>query len=158
MNKYFNNNRNNQMRNQSYFPSMRTDFGSEPFVVDINKATLYNNNYRTALWTGAHLQLTLMSIPVGEDIGLEVHADHDQFLRIESGQGLVQMGSSKEHLYLQQPVYADCAVFVPAGTWHNLINTGSEPLKLYSIYAPPEHAWGTVHQTKAVAETAEMYQ
>ena len=128
--------------------SARTDFGPAPFVVDINKATLHNDNFRTALWTGPHLQLTLMSIAVGEDIGLEVHEDHDQFLRIESGQGITLMGDSKEHLYLQQPVFDDSAIFIPAGTWHNIINTGSTPLKLYSIYAPPEHPWGTIHETK----------
>ena len=135
----------------------KTDFGAFPFVVDINKAVLHNDNYRTALWTGKHLQLTLMSIPPGEDIGLEVHEDHDQFLRIESGQGLTQMGESKDYLYLQQPVFDDFAVFVPAGTWHNIINTGNTPLKIYSVYAPPQHAWGTVHKTKAEADAAEEH-
>ena len=132
-----------------------TDYGPKPFVVDINKATLNNNTFRTALWTGKYLQLTVMSIPVGESIGLEAHHDHDQFLRIEDGHGLVQMGDSKDNLYLRQPVYDDSAVFVPAGTWHNITNTGNKPLKLYSIYAPPEHPWGTVHQTKAIAEAEE---
>jgi len=135
--------------------SENTDFGPNPFVVDINKVTQYNDTYRTALWTGSHLQLTLMSIPVGEDIGLEVHPDVDQFLRIEDGRGLVQMGNRKDNLYLQQPVFDDFAIFVPAGTWHNLINTGDKPLKLYSIYAPPNHPWGTVHQTRAIAEAEE---
>jgi len=137
---------------QPYPTNRVTDFGPNPFVVDINKATLHNDTYRTALWTGNHLQLTLMSIPVGEDIGLEVHPDTDQFLRIEEGQGLVQMGSSKEYLYFHQPAYEDSAIFVPAGMWHNVTNTGNKPLKLYSIYAPPHHPHGTVHQTKAVAE------
>ena len=155
MNNYYNSNWNGTTKNQMCFPSARTDFGSAPFIVDINKATLHNDNFRTALWTGTHLQLTLMSIPVGEDIGLEVHSDVDQFLRIESGQGLTQMGDRKDNLYLQQPVYDDDAIFIPAGTWHNLINTGNRPLKLYSIYAPPEHPWGTIHQTKAIAEAME---
>jgi mannose-6-phosphate isomerase-like protein (cupin superfamily) len=96
-----------------------------------------------------------MSIPVGEDIGLEIHPNVDQFLRIEEGQGLTLMGNSKNHLYFRQPVYDDSAIFIPAGTWHNLINTGNKPLKLYSIYAPPNHPWGTIHQTKAIAEAAE---
>jgi len=135
--------------------SARTDFGAFPFAVDINKATLHNEHFRTALWTGKYLQLTLMSIPVGEDIGLEVHEDHDQFLCIESGQGLTQMGESKDYLYLEQPVFDDFTIFIPAGTWHNIINTGNTPLKLYSIYAPPEHPWGTIHKTKAEAEAAE---
>lgn len=133
----------------------KTDFGPAPFVVDINKATLSNNTFRTALWTGTHLQLTLMNIPVGGDIGLEMHPNVDQFLRIEDGQGLTQMGSSREHLYLQQPIYNDSAIFIPAGTWHNIINTGNKSLKLYSIYAPPNHSWGTVHQTKLAAEVDE---
>ena len=132
-----------------------TDFGPNPFVADITKATLNNDTYRTALWTGKHLQLTVMSVPVGGDIGLEVHPDVDQFLRIEEGQGLTQMGNSRDNLYLQQPVFDDFAIFIPAGTWHNVINTGNKPLKLYSIYAPPHHPHGTIHQTKAIAELAE---
>ena len=121
----------------------------------ITKATIHNHTFRTALWTGNHLQLTLMCISVGESIGLEVHPNVDQFLRIEEGQGLVQMGSSKDNLYFQQPAFDDFAIFIPAGTWHNLTNTGNKPLKLYSIYAPPNHPWGTVHQTKAIAEASE---
>lgn len=134
------------------------DFGPNPFVVNIEKATLCNNNFRTALWTGKHLQLTLMSIPVGESIGLEKHDDLDQFLRIEEGQGLVQMGERRDNLYYKQLVFDNYAVFIPAGTWHNLTNTGDIPLKLYSIYAPPNHPWGTVHETKAIAEQAESHQ
>jgi mannose-6-phosphate isomerase-like protein (cupin superfamily) len=133
----------------NYFNQFTTDFGPGPFVVDIAKATLCNDTFRTALWTGTHLQLTLMSIPAGSDIGLEVHPHVDQFLRIESGQGLAIMGECKNNLNFQKPVHDDCAVFVPAGTWHNIINTGQCPLKLYSIYAPPNHPPGTVHQTKA---------
>ena len=116
---------------------------------------IYNDTFRTALWTGKHLQLTTMSIPVGGDIGLEVHPDLDQFLRIEDGHGLVQMGNSKDNLYFRQPAYNDYAIFVPAGTWHNLTNMGNKPLKLYSIYAPPSHPFGTVHQTKAIADAEE---
>jgi len=131
------------------------DYGPEPFVVNITEVTKQNNTYRTALWTGSHLQLTLMSIKVGEDIGLEVHPSLDQFLRIEEGQGLVQMGDRKDRLDFQEKVYDDFAIIIPAGKWHNLINTGKKPLKLYSIYAPPQHPKGTVHETKAVAEAAE---
>lgn len=139
---------NQQLR--STIPSM--DYGPNPFIVDIKKSTKHNNNYRTALWTGNHLQLTLMNIPVGQDIGLEVHPNTDQFLRIEEGHGLAQMGDRKDHLYLQQPVFDDSAIFVPAGTWHNVINVGNKPLKLYSIYAPPKHPWGKVQQTKEIAQ------
>lgn len=130
----------------------RTDYGPMPFVIDINKATLANDTYRTALWTGRYLQLTLMSINPSEDIGLEIHPSTDQFLRIEQGNGVVRMGNSRENLYYQQNVYADDAILIPAGTWHNVINTGKVPMKIYSIYAPPHHPWGTIHQTKAIAE------
>lgn len=131
------------------------DYGPDPFVVNIEEATKQNNNFRIALWTGKHLQLTLMSINVGEDVGLEVHPNLDQFIRIEEGQGLVQMGDRKDKLDFQRKVYDDYAFIIPAGKWHNLINTGHKPLKLYSIYAPPEHPRDTVHQTKEDAEAAE---
>ncbi|MBS4209479.1 cupin domain-containing protein [Bacillus sp. FJAT-50079] len=131
------------------------DYGGKPFVVNIDKAAKQNRTYRTALWTGSHLQVTLMSIGVGEDIGLEVHPHVDQFLRIEQGQGIVQMGKTKENLNFQRDVFDDFAIMVPAGTWHNVTNTGNIPLKLYSIYAPPNHPFGTVHETKAVAEAME---
>ncbi|EJS62931.1 cupin domain-containing protein [Bacillus sp. FSL M7-0884] len=131
------------------------DYGSEPFVVNINEAAKQNNMYRTALWTGKHLQVTLMSINVGEDIGLEIHPNVDQFLRIEQGQGIVQMGKSKDNLNFQRNAYDDFAIMIPAGTWHNVINTGNIPLKLYSIYAPPNHPFGTVHVTKADALAME---
>ncbi|SCM99108.1 Uncharacterized protein BWINRASL_05339 [Bacillus mycoides] len=133
-----------------------TDYGSEPFVVNINEATKQNNTYRTALWTGTHLQVTLMSLNVGEDIGLEMHSNVDQFLRIEQGQGIVQMGKSKDNLNFKRNVYDDYAIMIPAGTWHNLTNTGNIPLKLYSIYAPPNHPFGTVHVTKADAMVTEL--
>ena len=134
---------------------MFRDHGPEPYIVDINEATKMNDTFRTALWTGEHLQLTLMSLNVGEDIGLEMHPDVDQFLRIEEGQGLTMMGDNKNNLNYQRKVKDDFAVFIPAGTWHNLVNTGNIPLKLYSIYAPPNHPHGTVHMTKADAEAAE---
>lgn len=128
------------------------DYGPNPYVVNIEKATLQNNYYRIALWTGEYLQLTLMSIQPKNDIGLEIHTDYDQFIRIEEGQGIVKMGDRKDCLDFQARVYDDYAIFIPAGKWHNLINTGHTPLKLYSIYAPPEHPRGTVHITKADAE------
>jgi mannose-6-phosphate isomerase-like protein (cupin superfamily) len=133
------------------------DYGPEPFVVNIEEATKQNNTFRTVLWTGNHLQLTLMSINVGDDIGLEIHPDLDQFIRIEEGQGLIMMGDSKDKLYFQKRVYDDYAIVIPAGKWHNLINTGRIPLKLYSIYAPPQHPRGTVHETKEDAEKHHGY-
>ena len=156
-NNYFNGNYDNYMNNyynryHSTNANLIRDYGPEPFVVNIDEITKLNNTFRTALWTGEHLQLTLMSIPVGESIGLEIHPDTDQFLRLEQGEGLVQMGKDKNNLSFQKRVSNNFAFVVPAGTWHNLINIGNIPIKLYSIYAPPKHPRGTVHLTKADAE------
>jgi len=149
----------NQYRYWQSFNTARNidikDYGKAPFVVDIDEATQQNNTFRTALWTGEHLQVTLMSINVGEDIGLEVHPNTDQFLRVEAGEGIVQMGDTQNNLSFQAKVSDDFAIMVPAGKWHNVTNTGNTPLKLYSIYAPPEHPFGTVHRTKAEAMAAE---
>lgn len=130
------------------------DFGPEPFVINIARAAEKNSFYRRALWTGCNLQLTLMSIPPCGEIGLEVHPDNDQFLRLEEGQGTVMMGACRERLNFQRPVCRDDAIFVPAGIWHNIINTGRTPLKLYAIYAPPHHPHGTVHRTKAESDAS----
>lgn len=124
------------------------DYGPNPLVINIEDATKQNTNYRTALWTGNNFQLTLMSINTGEDIGLEMHPDVDQFIRIEEGQGLVVMGDSQDRLNFQRRVSDDYIIIIPAGKWHNVINTGNRPLKLYSIYAPPEHPHGTVHKSR----------
>ena len=131
------------------------DYGAEPTALNIDAYTMSNDNFRTALWTGTKLQVTLMTIPVGGDIGLELHTDVDQFLRIEDGTAKVLMGDTEESLTFTQTVGKDYAIFVPAGKWHNLINIGNKPLKLYSIYSPVEHPHGTVHQTQEEAEEAE---
>lgn len=128
------------------------DYGPQPLVVDINNAAKQNNNFRIALWTGEHLQVTLMSINVGDDIGLEIHPNTDQFIRIEDGQAVVKMGKSKDNLDFQANARDDFAIMIPAGTWHNIINTGGKPLKVYSIYAPPQHPHGVVHVTKPASE------
>lgn len=133
----------------------RTDFGPEPFTANIEQRVMRNTDFRTALWTGCHLQMTLMCIPPCKDIGLEMHPDTDQFLRIEQGKAVVVMGVCKEHPELEQEVCAGDGIFVPAGTWHNIINTGRVPLKLSSIYAPPNHRRGTVHHTKEDAQKEE---
>ena len=132
-----------------------TDQGPQPFVVDIEKATVNNPHFRNTLWTGSFLQLTVMTISPGEDIGAEIHEDHDQFLRIEEGKVQVMIGAAENDLVVDEVVEDDWAVFIPAGSWHNVVNTGNEPLKLYSIYAAPEHPHGTVHATKAEADAAE---
>ncbi len=134
------------------------DYGPDPFVVNIDEMTKRNEAFRTALWTGQYLQLTLMSINVGEDIGIEMHPDTDQFLRIEEGQGIVRMGDNENQFDFEEDVFDDYVILVPAGTWHNVINTGEKPLKIYSIYAPPHHPQGTVHETKADVIVAEAHE
>ncbi|MDB5180772.1 MAG: cupin [Candidatus Saccharibacteria bacterium] len=131
------------------------DNGPDPYVVNIEKLTLDNENFRTAAWTGTNLQMTLMTIQPGDDIGLEVHSDHDQFLRIEQGKATVKMGPTRLSLETWD-AEDDFAIFVPAGIWHNVINSGTDSLKLYSIYSPPEHKPGTIHETKDDAEAAEI--
>lgn len=131
------------------------DLGANPTVINIEEETVKNETYRTALWTGKNMQLTVMNILPGEDIGLEIHEDHDQFLRIEQGQGLVQMGDEIDKLDFEEMAYDDYAIFIPAGKYHNVTNNGTTPLKLYSIYAPSEHPHGTVHQTFAEAMASE---
>ena len=131
-----------------------TDHGPKPFVTNIEKVTLANENYRSTLWTGKNLQVTVMAIQPGHDIGLEVHDDHDQFLRIEQGSATVYMGPTEDNLETMT-ASDDDAVFVPAGTWHNLVNSGDEVLKVYSVYAPAEHPHGTVHATKEEADADE---
>ena len=130
------------------------DNGPGPFVTNIEASTLENENYRTTLWTGYNLQVTLMAIQPGHDIGLEVHETHDQFLRIERGQATVVMGESKDDLKTWQ-ASENSAIFVPAGAWHNLTNIGEVELKVYSVYAPPQHPHSTVHVTKEDAEKSE---
>ena len=136
-------------------PMRICDYGGRPLAIDIDCATKSNPNYRTALWTGKYLQVTLMCIPVGGDIGLEVHCDTDQFLRVECGEALAVMGPCRHELNYRRKLDSDGAVMVPAGTWHNLINIGNTPLKVYSIYAPPHHPFGTVQRTKEEAQREE---
>jgi len=125
------------------------------WVADIERATLENENFRTVVWTGEHSQLTVMRIPPGDDIGKEVHPDHDQFIRIEAGQGRAELGPSEDVVEETHDVGDDWAIVIPAGIWHNVVNTGESDLKVYSLYSPPEHPPDTVHRTKADAEAAE---
>jgi mannose-6-phosphate isomerase-like protein (cupin superfamily) len=132
-----------------------SDNGPDPFVTDIETATLGNSTFRTTIWTGRHLQLTVMCLHPEEEIGLEVHHDRDQFLRVEQGSGRVAMGPTREDLSFKREISDDDVVLVPAGSWHNVTNTGDGPLRLYSVYGPAEHEPGTVHLTKAEADAAE---
>lgn len=129
------------------------DHGPNPYIVDIEKATLDNEAFRDTLWTGKYLQLTVMTIPPGGEIGAEIHDGHDQFLRLEEGELRAMIGASETDLEVDQVVGADWAAFVPGGKWHNFVNESDAPAKLYSIYAPPEHKPGTHHETKAEADS-----
>ena len=122
---------------------------------DIAALTNDNDTFRTVLFTGAHLQLTVMRLAPGEDIGKEVHPDRDQFIRIESGSARVTLGPSADGVEIAHDIADDWAMIIPAGTWHNVINNGIEQLRLYSLYAPAEHPPETVHRTKADADAAE---
>ena len=134
---------------------MLKDIGPEPQSFDLEKATVENPNYRTVAWTGKYLQLTMMSIAPGDVIGLEVHPETDQFLRLDAGKGLVEMGPAKDEVTFSQRVSDGWAIFVPAGTWHNVTNVGDEPMQVYTVYAPVHHAPGKVQETKQDAEADE---
>ena len=131
------------------------DIGPEPDSFDLERATLANTSYRVVAWSGTYLQLTLMSIPVGADIGLEAHPETDQFLRLDGGRGRVQMGPAEDQLEFDQEVEDGWAILVPAGTWHNVTNIGDEPMQVYAVYAPVHHAPGIVQPTAADAEQDE---
>lgn len=128
------------------------DHGKKPYIVNIEDYTKDNENFRSTIWTGEKLQVTVMTIQPGDDIGLEVHHGIDQFLRIEEGDGLCQMGDAEDNLFFEQKVEDDDAIFVPADMWHNVTNNGDKPLKLYTIYAGPDHVPGTIHETHEDAE------
>jgi mannose-6-phosphate isomerase-like protein (cupin superfamily) len=128
------------------------DIGPEPESFDIERATKENSDYRSVAWSGRYLQVTLMSIPVGSDIGLEAHPQTDQFLRLDAGSGIVQMGAAKDKLTLEQEVSNGWCVLVPAGTWHNITNTGTTPMQVYTIYAPAHHEPDKVQATAVAAK------
>lgn len=134
-----------------------SDQGPNPFVTNIEAATLDNENYRTTLWTGRNMQMTVMSIGPGSDIGLEVHEDGDQFLRVEAGRARVQMGPAEDDLPFDREVEDDWVILVPAGSWHNVTNLSDQAMKVYAIYAPPEHPHGTVHPTRADSDADEHH-
>jgi mannose-6-phosphate isomerase-like protein (cupin superfamily) len=125
------------------------------WIGNVEQATLDNDTFRTVLFTGEHTQLTVMRLGPGEDIGREAHPHLDQFLRIEQGSARVELGRSEDQIDETHEVEDDWAMIVPAGVWHNVVNTGTGDMKLYSLYSPPEHPDGAVHRTKADAERAE---
>lgn len=121
------------------------------FIEDIEDLTEGNKHFRRVRYTGRHLQLVLMALQPGEEIGEEVHADHDQFFRVEKGRGEVWIDGTATR------IKSDDAIIVPAGAKHNVINTGDKPLKLYTIYGPPHHKDGVVHATKAAADNSDEH-
>ena len=131
------------------------DYGSNPYVASVVQMASQNQNFRTAIWTGCYLQMTIMCIPPCGEIGLEMHQDTDQFVRVEQGNAMVKMGRCKERMEICKTMCRGDAVFIPAGTWHNIINTGRSNLKVSSIYAPPNHPRGTVDRTREAAERRE---
>jgi mannose-6-phosphate isomerase-like protein (cupin superfamily) len=124
------------------------------WVGDIQTLTLDNTNFRTVLYTAANLQLTVMCLATGEEVGVEMHDHLDQFIRVESGSARVTLGPSPAEVEVAHDIADDWAIIIPGGTWHNVINTGMEELRLYSLYAPAEHRDGAVHVTKADADAA----
>ncbi|PIT94068.1 cupin domain-containing protein [Candidatus Falkowbacteria bacterium CG10_big_fil_rev_8_21_14_0_10_43_11] len=120
------------------------------YVTNLEEATQKNVNFRTVLYTAEHSQLVVMSLKPGEEIGMEVHLNIDQFIRVESGTGKVIMNGE------ENAISDGFAFVIPAGTNHNVINTGDTQMKLYTVYTPPNHKDGTVHITKADAEAAEL--
>lgn len=124
-------------------------------VVALEKATLYNRYFRREMWTGEHLQITVMSIPIGGEVGKEVHEDLDQVLVVERGSASVFMSREEGDLPFVGEAAEGYAILVPAGTYHNILNDGRVPLQMFSIYAPPKHPIGTLHRTKEEADQAE---
>jgi mannose-6-phosphate isomerase-like protein (cupin superfamily) len=125
------------------------------WVGDIERLTLANETFRTVVFTGEHVQLTVMRLAPGEEIGREVHQHLDQFLRVEQGRARLELGRTRDAVDETHDVEDDWAFIVPAGVWHNVVNTGEGDVKLYSLYAPPEHPDGTVHPTKRDADADE---
>ena len=122
------------------------------FVININQTTKQNKAFLRTCWTGKNLQLTVMSIPTGHCIGIEQH-NVDQLIQIEEGYGIIKTGKTKSKMDFERKIDKHHMVIIPAGLWHNIINTGSQPLKLFSIYAPPQHPHNTLYLTKKDATT-----
>lgn len=129
--------------------------GDKPTLLNLNNVARSNRFYRKEIWTGEYLQLTVMSIPVGGEVGLELHNENDQMIGVEYGVASVYSGATKQGVKFMGNVNSDYAIFIPAGTWHNIINDGNVPLKLYSVYAPPHHPKGTMHKTKFDSDLAD---
>ena len=127
----------------------KNEHGGDVYSFNVGKAAYRNQNFRESVWTGKYLQMTLMSIHTGQDIGIEIHKDTDQYIRVEYGYALAVTGSNPECLDNKIKIHAGEAIFIPAGTYHNIINIGRCALKLSSVYAPPHHPKCTVQKNKS---------
>ena len=125
-----------------------------PWVLNIEEATIANEDFREVVWTGVYTQMVLMSLEPEDVITLEVHEDHDQFIRIEQGEARLLMGLDEDQMTFDEEIEEGWAGFIPAGYWHEVRNVGLEELKLYTLYSPPEHAVDVLHET---IEDAEDY-
>ncbi len=124
------------------------EHGGDVFATNIGRMAVRNNNFRESIWTGKYLQLTLMSIKRGEEIGIELHSDTDQYIRVEHGAALAKVGDKEDDLDQTYRLFSGDAIFIPAGKWHNITNIGRCELKLSSVYAPPHHPKCTVEENK----------
>ena len=138
-----------------FFNQNSKDLGANPQLLNIHNEVYRNTNFRTTIWTGENLQVTIMCIPIGGEVGLEFHKDVEQLLQIESGFARVYMGKTKQNVKYFGLADSNSLIIVPKKTWHNIINVGRVPLKLYSVYAPPEHPFGTIHKTKLDSDLEE---
>lgn len=129
-----------------------TDYGKNPLIANLSQIAMENDTFRAAIWTGSYAQVTVMCISPYEEIGTEYHGDTDQILFVVDGYASVEMGKCRCQMDWKKKACKGDMIIVPAGTWHNVINSGRVPLKLASVYAPPRHKKGTVHITKADAD------
>lgn len=138
---------------QSRDMSTTPEYGPEPFIVNIGDAARENTFFHTVLWTGVNLQLVVICINPGGETNTVNHPGVDQFLVAVEGECLIKFGTVSENPDFQETIHEGYAVCIPAGRYHNIINTGDKQLKLYSIYAPSQHPWGTFHNVMPTAET-----
>ncbi len=118
------------------------------FVTNVGKSAIKNTKFKKSYWTGKYLQMTLVSLDCGEDIGVECHDDADEYIRVERGNGVITTGNSRDCMWNKKRLCEGDSVFIPAGTWHNITNCGRGTLKISSIYAPPHHPKCTVEKHK----------
>lgn len=141
INSDMNNSRNNDRK-------MEKKYCPKPYVVNAYEMSKNNSFFRVEKWTGNNMQMTIMCIPRCQDIGMEMHKDTDQCIRIESGRAVVMMSECKDEMDFRRMVGAQDMIFVPAGTWHNVVNVGNTALKLTSFYSPAQHPVGTIQREK----------